>query len=86
MGLLRSYVAKLIEVNEWFGYREEEWEVVTSRWDGGCGSSLLGWCVSNFGYVYGEGAVVAVVSVGGCDGSVYGLEICCGREAYEPVV
>ncbi len=81
MGFLRSYVAKLIEVNEWSGYREEEWGVVTGRWDGGCGSRLVGWCVSIFLYVYDEGAVVSVVDVEGCDGSVHGLEMCCGREA-----
>ena len=35
MGLLWDCVAKFIEVNEWFGYREEEWGAVTGRWDGG---------------------------------------------------
>ncbi len=34
-----------------------------------------------FGYVYGEGSVVAVVGVESCDGSVHGLEMCCGRKA-----
>ena len=81
MGFLRNCVAKLIEVNEWFGYKEEEWWVVMGRWGVGCGSRLVGWRVSNLGYVYGEGSVVAVVGVGGCDGSVHGLEMCCGREA-----
>ena len=80
MGFLCSCVAMLVEVNDWFGYREEEWWVVTGRWDVGCGSSW-GWCVPNFGYVYGEDTVVGVVGVGGADGSVRGLEMCCGGEA-----
>ncbi len=81
MGLLRCCVVKLIEISEWFGDREKAWGVVTGRWDGGCGSRLVGWCVPNIGYVYGEGAVVVVNGVRGYDGSVHGLELCCGREA-----
>jgi len=49
VGLLRGCVAKLIEIDEWFGYREKKWGVVTGRWDGGCGSRLVGWCVPNLG-------------------------------------
>ena len=81
MGLLRSCIAKLVKINEWFGDREEEWGVVTGRWDGGCGIHLMGWCVPEFGYVYGEGAMVTVVGVRGCDGSVRGLKLSRGREA-----
>ena len=81
MGLLCSCVAKLIEVIEWFGYREEELWVFTGRWDVGYGRRLVGWRVSNLGYVYGEGSVIAVVGVGGCDGSVHGLQMCCRRKA-----
>ena len=80
MNFLCSWVAKLIEVNEWFGYREEEWWVVTGRWDEDSGSSW-GWRVSNLGYIYGEGTVVGVVGVGGADVSVRGLEMCGGGEA-----
>jgi hypothetical protein len=81
VGFLRSCVAKLIEVNERVGYREEEWGVVTGRWDGGCGNRLVGVRVSNFGYVNEVGMVVVVVGVGGCNGSVHWLEMYCGREA-----
>jgi len=82
VSLLRSCIAKLVEINEWFGDREEEWGVITGRWDGGCWSRLVGWCVFDSGYVYGdEGAVVTVVDVSGCDGSVCGLELRRGREA-----
>ncbi len=35
MGLLRRCITKLVEINERFGDREEEWGVVTGRWDGG---------------------------------------------------
>ena len=53
VGHLRSCVAKFIEVNEWFGYREEEWGVDMGRWDGGSRGSVVGWCVPNLGYVHG---------------------------------
>ncbi len=55
--------------------------MVTGRWDGGSGGSIVGWCVPNLGYVHGKGAVVAVVCGEGCDGSVHGLEMGCGGEA-----
>jgi len=41
VGLLRSCVAKLIEVNEWFGDRKKEMGGDYGRWDGGCGSRLV---------------------------------------------
>ena len=81
MGLLRRCITKLVEINERFGDREEKWGVVTGRWDGGCSGRLVEWCVPDFGYVYGEGEVVTVVGVRGCNGSVCGLELCRGREA-----
>ncbi len=81
MSLLRGCIAKLAEINEWFRDREKVWAVVTDRWDGGVGSSLRGRCVPDFGYVYGEGAVITVVGIRGCDGSVCGLGVCRGREA-----
>jgi hypothetical protein len=37
--------------------------------------------VPYFGYGYSEGTMVAMISVGGCTGSVRGLEVCCGWEA-----
>ena len=81
MSLLRACIPKLVEINEWFGYREEKWEVVTGRGYGGGGRSGVGRCVPNCGYGYGEGTMVTMVGVGGCDGSVFVLEVCRGREA-----
>ena len=81
MGLLRRCITKLVEINERFGDMEEEWGVVTGRWDGECGSRRVRGYVPDFGYVDGEGAVVTVVGVRGCDGSVCGLKLCRGREA-----
>jgi hypothetical protein len=81
MGLLRIYTTKLVEVDERFGDREEEWGVATGRWDGGCSGRLGELRVPDFGYVYGKGAVVAIVGIRGCDGSVCGLELCREKEA-----
>ena len=60
MSLLRCCIAKNVEINELFRDREEVWGVVMGRWDGGCGSRLVGWYAPDYGYVYGEGAVVNV--------------------------
>ena len=70
MGLLRRCITKLVEVDERFGDREEEWGVVKGRWGGGCSGHLGELCVPDFFYVYGEGAVVTMVDIRGCDGSV----------------
>ena len=55
---------------------------------GRVGRGYVGWgnhgvaqCVLYFGYGYGEGTVVSIVGVGGRNGSVCGLEVCCVWEA-----
>ena len=55
--------------------------VVTGRGYVGRGSRGVERCVPYFGYGYGEGKLVAMIGVGGCSGSVRGLEVCCGSEA-----
>ncbi len=51
MGLLRRSISKLVEMSERFGDREEEWGMVTCRWDGGCGSRRVGCYVPILGMV-----------------------------------
>ena len=81
VSLLRSCITKLVELNQWFRDREEEWGLVTDRWDGVGESRGVGWCVPALEYDYGEDTLVTMVGVGGCDCSVYGLEVCRGTEA-----
>jgi len=78
---LRRCITNLVEIDERFGDREEEWGVVTGRWDEECCGCQVGWGVSEFGYVYGEGAVFNVVGVRGCDGGIRRLELGRGGEA-----
>ena len=79
---MRSCITKLVDINEWFGGREEKWGLVTGRGYDRFGSSgVMGRCVPYFVYGYGEDAMVAMIGIGGCTGSVRRLEVCCGWEA-----